>query len=446
MQKKSTSSSNGAHGGGGGGGGGVAGKRPLRQLTPKEKLAAIDRVSKGGESKASVARDIGVPESTLRGWCKNSTKIAAAAKSGESDDYHLSHKRMKIESSADDHPQQPFNLSVRSSSESPSDSLPDSVPSTRDDSPPLNLQTVTTRQVEIERNRAELARMSTELGLNRPEVMNNVLERWRTLFQSYGPSVFKTPTTPNENDLQISVDQRELQQRQQQAIYDSVSYWLQQVPSTSAAMTMTSNGTSNNSSTNGLTEQQLRLWTWYQQNAYNQLQQAASMINPTVQQQPAAVQQQPPQPQPQQILYQQLTRDENENQAAKEETVISTPKPTIARNTKRPRSVLDNLLPINVIEPTSTPLVNGNGTNNEEEPATAAAGGSSGSPESPDDTEDVHEAIRHVEWFLRWAERRSDPSVTIVQLLSLKSMVKHLKDRAENSKKAFVPRTKSRRK
>lgn len=52
----------------------TAGKRPLRALTPQEKLDAIKRVHEG-ESKASVARDIGVPESTLRGWCKAEHKI-----------------------------------------------------------------------------------------------------------------------------------------------------------------------------------------------------------------------------------------------------------------------------------------------------------------------------------------------------------------------------------
>ncbi|GAB1863618.1 HTH psq-type domain-containing protein [Camponotus japonicus] len=54
----------------------TAGKRPLRALTPQEKLDAIKRVHEG-ESKASVARDIGVPESTLRGWCKAEHKIVS---------------------------------------------------------------------------------------------------------------------------------------------------------------------------------------------------------------------------------------------------------------------------------------------------------------------------------------------------------------------------------
>ncbi|XP_030380850.1 protein distal antenna, partial [Scaptodrosophila lebanonensis] len=50
------------------------GKRPLRNLTPIDKIQAIQRIH-DGESKASVARDIGVPESTLRGWCKNEDKL-----------------------------------------------------------------------------------------------------------------------------------------------------------------------------------------------------------------------------------------------------------------------------------------------------------------------------------------------------------------------------------
>ncbi|XP_020707727.2 protein distal antenna [Athalia rosae] len=55
------------------------GKRPLRALSAAEKMDAIQRVHEG-ESKASVARDIGVPESTLRGWCKSEHKIRGMAR------------------------------------------------------------------------------------------------------------------------------------------------------------------------------------------------------------------------------------------------------------------------------------------------------------------------------------------------------------------------------
>lgn len=49
-------------------------KRHSRDLSLNEKLYAVQRIE-AGESKASVARKINVPESTLRGWCKNSNKL-----------------------------------------------------------------------------------------------------------------------------------------------------------------------------------------------------------------------------------------------------------------------------------------------------------------------------------------------------------------------------------
>lgn len=61
------------------------GKRPLRALSAAEKMEAIQRVH-DGESKASVARDIGVPESTLRGWCKSEHKIRGMARNSSTPD------------------------------------------------------------------------------------------------------------------------------------------------------------------------------------------------------------------------------------------------------------------------------------------------------------------------------------------------------------------------
>ncbi|KAG5331581.1 DAN protein, partial [Acromyrmex heyeri] len=52
-----------------------AGKRPLRTLTPQEKIDAINTVHNGESKVTSVAHDIGVPEFTLRGWCKAEDKI-----------------------------------------------------------------------------------------------------------------------------------------------------------------------------------------------------------------------------------------------------------------------------------------------------------------------------------------------------------------------------------
>ncbi|SPP83228.1 blast:Protein distal antenna [Drosophila guanche] len=63
---------------------GTKGKRPLRSLTPRDKIHAIQRIH-DGESKASVARDIGVPESTLRGWCKNEDKLRFMSRQSTTD-------------------------------------------------------------------------------------------------------------------------------------------------------------------------------------------------------------------------------------------------------------------------------------------------------------------------------------------------------------------------
>lgn len=79
------------------------GKRPMRALTPGDKIEAIQRVN-DGESKASVARDIGVPESTLRGWCKNEDKLRymtsrlSSPDTDKSNDGEPTEKRARTES------------------------------------------------------------------------------------------------------------------------------------------------------------------------------------------------------------------------------------------------------------------------------------------------------------------------------------------------------------
>ncbi|EDW13723.1 protein distal antenna-related [Drosophila mojavensis] len=78
------------------------GKRPLRNLTPNDKVRAIQRIH-NGETKASVSRDIGVPESTLRGWCKNEQKLRFMCRQLGSDNLGLAsldtppEKRAKFE-------------------------------------------------------------------------------------------------------------------------------------------------------------------------------------------------------------------------------------------------------------------------------------------------------------------------------------------------------------
>ena len=48
-------------------------KRKWPQFTVLEKLAVIDRV-KRGDSRAKIRQELGVPESTMRGWLKDEEK------------------------------------------------------------------------------------------------------------------------------------------------------------------------------------------------------------------------------------------------------------------------------------------------------------------------------------------------------------------------------------
>ncbi|KAF6204038.1 hypothetical protein GE061_002378 [Apolygus lucorum] len=67
-----------------------------RQLSIDQKLEAIRRVTDLGETKASVSRMYGVPESTLRGWCKNKDKLVFLSMNKQRDskrksDKHIGH-------------------------------------------------------------------------------------------------------------------------------------------------------------------------------------------------------------------------------------------------------------------------------------------------------------------------------------------------------------------
>lgn len=160
-----------------------SGKRPMRNMTMEQKLSAIQRVSLGGESKASVARDIGVPESTLRGWCKNEKKLEdqiqkaalAASSNGEPPA-----KRERISPPPSDvSSQQPFNLSMRPSSTGSSTEVSfspnsNSNSSSNDYSVPLSLQDVPKSTPLPEKSPKfvyadQLAKLSEQLGFDRPE-------------------------------------------------------------------------------------------------------------------------------------------------------------------------------------------------------------------------------------------------------------------------------------
>ena len=60
-------------------------KRKSQQHTVEFKLDVISRV-KRGESKAAISRDIGVPESTIRGWVKEEEKLRAFLQTIDADE------------------------------------------------------------------------------------------------------------------------------------------------------------------------------------------------------------------------------------------------------------------------------------------------------------------------------------------------------------------------
>ena len=60
-----------------------------------EKLKIIARVTKKGETQAQVARDLKIPESTLRGWLREETQLRAYVESRVGD---VARKRKKVKS------------------------------------------------------------------------------------------------------------------------------------------------------------------------------------------------------------------------------------------------------------------------------------------------------------------------------------------------------------
>ncbi|CAG9863626.1 unnamed protein product [Phyllotreta striolata] len=437
-------------------------KRPLRSMTAHEKLDAIRRVH-DGESKASVARDIGVPESTLRGWCKNEDKISylsrqSSPETDESLDYPSQiSKKIKI---IDDvqHPE-PFNLSMKTtpnncSSYEDSNKLPLPSAANTDSSTPKSINSLSER----ERNRAELARLSVELGLNRPErflpnLTNSLsltdfstnislLAQWNALLaqqqqlkalQTNNKSTKHTEVS-SSNSVLSSIEQAQLQEQSQlnlPKMQESVWYWLKSqqsvlnvnpaIPTTSS----TSNGVSSNplpsSSTITPTDQSSWFWKWYKQIAYKEQE-------------------------TNNILYQQLTKEMAQNkeqtapaatsplpdllhqQNAENLTTAREPEEAQKENDKsavKVRSVLDNL------------LFNNNNNDNSTTDKRQAI--------DEDDGLSQSEAVEHGEKFLKWLESCSDPSVTAVQIMQFKTLLNNVKTGADrknsdNQNKAKVKR------
>lgn len=386
------------------------GKRPLRSLSAHEKMDAIRRVH-DGESKASVARDIGVPESTLRGWCKNEDKILYLSRQStpETDDSEPKDKKPRYEpAQLTNGVHEPYNLSVKI------DSPPAEVKVENDaalnltkDQPSPNLNHVS--MSERERNRAELTRLSIELGLNRPEMFlpaqgtnqvsltDNLMAQWNSAIAQVVNSTNKVssklrhslpPTqnllqTPPVNNVQqlpktTSKPKVDKQLEQQQSVDDSVWHWLKTQQAMLGLM-------SQNPNQPGVDPNGSWFWKWYKQFAYTSQS-----------------------PQDSTVLYQQLTKDTNSENLTKN----TQEKPPKTQNTKA-RAVLDNL------------LLNNNNNDlpalpNQDEPK----------KEKSDSKEDILsplEALQHGEKFLKWLECFSDPSVTAMQVLQFRYLLNNVK-------------------
>ncbi|CAH1112329.1 unnamed protein product [Psylliodes chrysocephalus] len=413
-------------------------KRPLRSLTAHEKLDAIRRVH-DGESKASVARDIGVPESTLRGWCKNEDKISYLSRqsSPETDESldHIANKKPKLEE-----PHQPFNLSMKTHHHNSYTPTPPVITDANDSANILlNLNTDSTPKSSLserERNRAELARLSIELGLNRPEMFipnlntsltlndfsSNIslLAQWNALLaQQQQLKALQSNNKPtkiaessnavsssNNNGLHTEHDLP----KDIHSVQESVWYWLKSQQSVLNVPVSTTSSTSNGvstpivntlpSSSNGInSDQSSWFWKWYKQFGYKEQE-------------------------TKNILYQQLTKEASQKepvtlpippiitdqQNAENLSMRDTTDNRQKENDKtgiKVRSVLDNLL--------------FNNNNNDNLPS------DKNQSKEDDDTLSQSEAVEHGEKFLKWLESCSDPSVTAVQIMQFKTLLNNVK-------------------
>lgn len=397
-------------------------KRSLRTISAHGKLEAIRRVH-DGESKASVARDIGVPESTLRGWCKNESKISYLSRQSSPDtdeSIEPKDKRPKIE----DPIVQPFNLSLKSAtniytptnSESlytPMDYTKNDIDCTPKTPQNLSIKTETPKTAsqitERERNRAELARLSVELGLNRPEMFTsntnntssladlaaniNLLSQWNNILMQHQLNHKKvTPadtTTPSSSTLKQHNSIK--LPKEQQSVEEYINSWLK----TQEAMLghSRSNGLPPVTTTSNTTSsmQSSWFWNWYKQLSYSQ----QSTAPPVTPEKP--------------ILYQQLTKE------ASDVENLSVDK----SNNNKVKSVLDNLLHIN--------------NNNV-------------SVEKKECMLSYSEAVEHGEKFLKWLESCSNPSVTAMQIMQFRALLSNVKNSADRKNGDLQNKTKVKRK
>lgn len=351
-------------------------KRPIRSLTAHEKLEAIRRVHEG-ESKASVARDIGVPESTLRGWCKNEDKISYLSRQSSpesNDDIEPKEKRTKVE-------EQPYNLSMKTRYQDVTKSEMEAAKTIADLSMKMEPQKPS--------NQSELMKLSVEFGLNRPEfftpsnttsndVVNTLFLQWNNLVMQQ-QQLLQQKTTPLKKDMSCGIITNSTEPKppptlpkreKTHSMEDPISHWLKaqqammmasQIPTTTTTTTTPTVTEHDNSSW---------FWKWYKQVASGQ----------TTADKP--------------ILYQHLTRSrdvENIEQRAN-------------KSTAKTRAVLDNLL-----------------FNNNNNVPTGRK----------EELSEVEEALVHGEKFLKWLETCSEPSVSTVQIMQFKTLLNNVRSGVE---------------
>ncbi|RZC37952.1 CENP-B N and/or HTH 28 domain containing protein [Asbolus verrucosus] len=431
-------------------------KRSVRAISAHGKLEAIRRVH-DGESKASVARDIGVPESTLRGWCKNESKISYLSRQSSPDtdeSVEPKEKRPKIEDSA---MIQPFNLSLKSStgmytpnsSESlytPMDYAKGDMDCTPKTPQNLSIKTETPKSTasqgadrEPKNKNAALTRLCHELGLNKPEMFssnssyselavnvtllaqwNNILMQHQLLQNGQNKRVAAADTTTAAAAAATSSGSKQnvaKPPKEQQSMEDYVNGWLktqeaaalagghsrQNLPNGLSPTPMpAATSAGGTSSLNVAAAQNSWFWSWYKR-AYAQ-QAAANAANA------AGL---PPVSSEKPILYQQLTKDANDAEN------LTIEKPVVVNNT-RMKSVLDNLL-----------HMNNNNVSVEKKPEKEMS---------------YAEAIEHGDKFLGWLESISHPSVTAMQIMQFRTLLNNVKNSVDRRNGDLQNKTKVKRK
>lgn len=444
----------------------------MRNTSAQSKLDAIKRVH-DGESKASVARDIGVPESTLRGWCKNVSRICSQSRQSSPDtDESLEPKEKKPKTFTSPTMVQPFNLSLKAPSASSSSSYyasqsskalytpmdysksePDCTPKTpqnlsiKTETPKLTASQNTERE---KKNRAELAKLSVEFGLNRPEIASvgstfsdynqgyHGLNSWSTLLATcqqkilQGSVISKKKTTIESSPI---IKNSKLP-GEQLGLEDYVNSWIQtqalvlqltsqsnsacDVSTTSlngsniscdiSSPSISRNGTSrsynglsspqpsapiaaNNSDCNGKPPSATSLMPWYQEQLSFPYNTPVSDNKP--------------------ILYQQLTKETNEVENLSMNNSNAT--------TTTSKSILDNLLLAN----NNNNIINDQNLMHDISP---------------------EEAVEHGDKFMKWLESVSNPSVTAMQIMQFRSLLTNVRNSINPKNDEVKNKTKVRRK